>query len=251
MPIIASPFALYQHATTTKKLVKAALRKIGALGAGEEVPAAEFVDAIDELNRMLDSWNTERLVVNVLNKNEWTLPAATQSIEIGPGASLDQVRPNRIEDEQAFIRKTGDTIEYPLESWSRERYACIAEKNQTGRPQVVYYAPSFPLGVIHFYPVLDQSYDLILYTWNLLSQVSNVEQTLALPLAYADAIVNELAARLAPEYGKSTPPEIAIAAATSKANLKRINKPSAEVGVDEALLDTTSGRFDINTGGYN
>lgn len=248
MPILASPYALFQHATTTKKLVKAALRKIGALGAGEEVQAAEFEDAIGELNRMLDSWNTERLIVNVLNKNEWSLSTGSQDLEIGPGAVLNQVRPNRIEQSEVFIRKTGDTIEYPLEIWSRERWAGITNKTQIGRPWILYYEASFPLGIIHLWPKTDLGYDLILYTWNLLSQVSNVEQTLALPLAYADAIVNELAARLAPEYGKVTPPEIAIAATMSKANLKRINKPSVEIGVDDALLEGGGRLFDINTG---
>lgn len=251
MPIIASPFALFQHSTTTKKLVKAALRKIGALGVGEEVEAAEFVDAIDELNRMLDSWNTERLTVNVLGKTEWTLSAATENVEVGPGGSLDQVRPNRMEQGEAFIRQTGTTTEYELTVWSRERWAQISEKAETGRPRILYYEPSFPLGVIHLWPVTDQQYDLILYTWNLLSQVSNVEQALALPPAYSDAIVNELAARLAPEYGKQTPPEIAIAASQSKANLKRINQPSADARVDEAALGDARGtRFDINTGGF-
>ena len=249
MPILASPYALFQHSTTTKKLVKAALRKIGALGAGEEVAAAEFADAIDEMNRMLDSWNTERLVVNVINKNEWALSSGTSELTIGPGGNLDQIRPNVIERQGAFIRKAGDNNEYELEIYSQNSWASIVDKTLTGQPRLIYYEPSFPLGKLHFWPVLDQNYNLTLYTWNLLSQVSNVEQTLALPPAYSDAIVNELAARLAPEYGKATPPEIAIAASMSKANLKRINKVTPELRVDEALT-SGQGIYDINTGDY-
>jgi hypothetical protein len=250
MPIVSSPYALFQHATTSKAIVKAALRKIGAIDAGEKLSASELNGGIEELNRMLDCWNTEKLVVHVLNRTEWTLSAATESVEIGPGADLDTTRPQTIEQGDAWIRQTSDSEqrEYVLKVWPQNRWASINYKDQTGKPQVLYYEPSFPLGVIYLWPIPDEQYDLILYTWNLLGQVSNVEQAMALPPGYTDAIVNELAARLAPEYGVSVPPEVVAAAVTAKANIKRANIQEVETRVDDALI--TPRRWDIRTGEF-
>ena len=248
MPVIPSPDVIYQHATTTKTLVKAALRKLGAIASGEEMSANELQDALEEMNRMLDNWNTERLLVHVLTRNEWTLSSSVDQVEIGAGGSLDIVRPQRIEQGDAYI-KEGDQ-EYELEVWLRDKWARITDKTTTGRPTVLYYEASFPLGLIRLHPVTDTAnYTFILYIWTLLAQVSNVEQSLALPPGYADAITHELAIRLAPEYGKTVPPAVAIGAVSTKANVKRINSQTPILRVDNALLDR--GSYDIRTGGTN
>jgi hypothetical protein len=246
MPIIASPDVIYQHATTTKTLVKAALRKIGALSRDTELSGEELQDALEEMNRMLDNWNTERLLVHVLTRNVWTIASAVDQVEIGSGGSLDVVRPQRIEQGEAYISEDGQ--EYELSVWLQDRWARITDKSITGRPYILYYEPSFPLGLIRFYPKTDQSYDFILYIWQLLGQVSNVEQSLNLPPGYADAITHELAIRLAPEYGKSASRELGITAAQTKANIKRINNQPPILRVDSALIDR--GRYDITSGDY-
>ena len=245
MPIISSPWALYQHSTTKKKIIKAALRKIGALGAGEEPDAGMFQDALDELNRLLDSWNTERLTVNVINKNEWTISASVSFLTIGPNAQLDQIRPAQLEAGSVFL-KDGD-IEYEVCPYNQEQWAAIHDKTLTGRPTVFYYEQSFPLGRINFFPITDKQYNLILYTWNLLSQVSNIEQALALLPGYTKAIVLGLAIDLAPEYGKQAPGEVLAGFIEAKSNLKRINKVTPELRVDDALL-SDNGFYDITRG---
>ncbi len=234
MPIIPSPFASFQHSTSGATLTKAALRKLGASASGEEINGNELSDALEEINRMLDNWNTEELLVHVANRNAWTIAAATATLEIGPGGNLDQVRPQRIEQGQVWISEGG--LEYPIRVWLQERWSAITDKTITGRPSILYYEANHPLGKIYLWPVTDKGYDFIIYTWNLLAQISNINQTLAFPPGYADAIVNELAIRLAPEYGKTVPPAVAIAAVQSKANVKRINDLTPELRVDAALL---------------
>lgn len=246
MPVLDSPFAFFEHRTTAKALIKASLRKLGVIGVGENPEANEFTEALEEFNRMVDSWNTERLTVPVVNRSEYTIGSGVDFLEIGPSGNIDWERPLKLEPDDAYIRETGTTTEYPLKVWSRERWGSIPDKGQTGKPSVLYYEPQFPRGVIRLWPKTDKSYDLILYTWGLLAQISNVEQTLALRPAYADAMVHELAARLAPEYGKSVPPEVALGAAQGKANLKRINHPAADARVEDALLPSGGG-YDILT----
>lgn len=239
MPVIPSPSAVFKHITSGKALTKRALRKLGAIASGEELNGNELKDALEELNSMLDNWNTEELLVHVVNRNAFTIAAATATLEIGPGGNLDQVRPQRIEQGQAWISEDG--LEYPIEVWLQERWSGITDKTTTGRPSILYYEAKHPLGVINLWPVTDKNYDFIIYTWNLLAQISNINQTLSFPPGYADAIVYELAIRLAPEYGKPVPPAVAIAAVQSKANVKRINDLTPELRVDAALLKRGGG----------
>ncbi len=234
MPVLLSPYAIYQHNTTGKKLVKAALRKLGVIESGQELNGNELADALEEINRMLDNWNTEKLLVHVLNRGARTITAATSTLEIGPGGNLDQIRPQKIEPGQAFMKQ--GNIEYPVDVWLLNRWTSIRDKTITGRPYILYYEANHPLGKIFLYPVTDQSYGFILYSWNLLGQISNINQAMAFPPGYADAIMYELAIRLAPEYGKTVPAVVAVAAVQTKANVKRINMKTPELRVDPALV---------------
>ncbi|KKK90922.1 hypothetical protein LCGC14_2718160, partial [marine sediment metagenome] len=45
MPVLLSPYAIYQHNTTGAKLVKAALRKLGVIESGQELNGNELADA--------------------------------------------------------------------------------------------------------------------------------------------------------------------------------------------------------------
>ena len=47
--------------TTAGELINGALRLIGMLAEGETPSAATSQDALDAMNQMIDSWNTERL----------------------------------------------------------------------------------------------------------------------------------------------------------------------------------------------
>ena len=248
MPVIPSPSAVFKHTSSGKALTQAALRKLGAIASGEEINGNELNDALEEINRMLDNWNTEELLVHVANRTAFTIASAIASLEIGPGGNLDQVRPQRIEPGDVYISE--NNLEYPITVWQQERWAGISDKATTGRPRILYYEAKHPLGVINLWPVTDKSYDFIIYTWNLLAQITNIEQTLSFPPGFDDAIVYELAIRLAPEYGKPVPTEVAIAAVQTKANVKRINSLTPELRVDAALI-ARGGRYSIFTDSYN
>ena len=249
MPILLSPYAIYQHSTTGAKLVKAALRKLGVIESGEELKGNELADALEEMNRMLDNWNTEELLVHVVNRNAWTISAATSTLEIGPGGSLDQIRPQRIEPGQVFIKE--NEIEYPTTIWQLDRWTRIADKTTTGRPHIIYYEANHPLGKIYLWPVTDKNYDIVIYSWELLGQISNINQQMAFPPGYADAIMWELAKRLAPEYGKPVPSTVKDGAREGKANVKRINSQTPELRVDPALLERGAGRWNIKSYDWN
>lgn len=246
MPVIASPYELYQHSLPFTELAEEALTLIGALGAGEPISAEDLETCRRSLNRLLDAWNNERLLVHTVNREAWTIAAGTQDLEIGPSGSLDTVRPQIIEQDFAFI-KDGDS-EWRMEIFDADEWGAIRNKNVTGWPEVLYYEPSFPRGVIHLWPKTDKNYELVLYNWQLLAQVSQPTQRLALPPGYADALVNQLALRIVPKFNRSASAELVAMAIESKARVKSMNFRPIDVKADSALL--SPGVYDINTGDF-
>jgi hypothetical protein len=101
--------------TSGQKIIKRALRLIGALGVGKTLSAAEEQDSLEALNGMIDQWNTEKLALYTGAEYTLVLTPGTQTYSVGEvSADLTANRPKRIEDGQAFLRISG--FDYPLAS---------------------------------------------------------------------------------------------------------------------------------------
>lgn len=259
MPALASLNDIYRVRTSTQDIIKRALRLIGVLGVGEALPADQLKDSLEAFNDMVDSWNTETLIIYVLARNTFTLTSGTNPHEIGPGSAvINAPRPNRIEQGQAWL--TGGslgTTEHELRVLIREQWESLYDSALSGTPYYLYYEPKFQLANIWFDVKPDAAYTLILHLEQMLSQVflegaqggDGTTTELSLPPGYKDAIVHNLAIKLAPEYGKSAPVEVINSAVEGKASVKRLNmKPlylqiDPDLTVDRGYADITSGRI--------
>jgi len=251
VPALASLNDIYRVRVSATGLIKRALRLLGVIASGEELAAHELADGAEALNHMLDSWNTERLTIYALVRNTMTLTANQQSHTVGPAANLDIPRPQSIEQGTAFITSgTLGTSERELEIYNQHQWAAIPDKTTASIPSRLYYETAFPLGVVWLDPKPDAAYSLVLYTEQMLAQafLDSVNSDVALPPGYTEAIVHNLAVRLAPEFGKAAPAEVIEGAVTGKANLKRANQKPVYLGMDSAL--TGRGHWDITTGEF-
>jgi len=250
MPALQALNDIYRVRTSTQGIIKRALRLIGALGAGEPLPADQLEDAREALNDMLDSWNTEKLIIWVLARNTFTLTPGTNPHEIGPGSTvLNAPRPNRIEQSQAWLTGASLSTERELEVLTLKQWQSERLSDLSGIPSELYYEPLFPMGNIWFDVKPDAAYTLILYLEQMLHQVfaDGTTTELALPPGYREAIVHNLAIRLAPEFGKDAAPEVINTAVESKASIKRLNmKPILLDG--EPASATNAGLWDIRRG---
>lgn len=79
--------------TTALQLVTSALRKIGAVAAGEAPDANEQSDALAALNQLIESWNLQGLTLYRLENASYTLVPSQQTYTIGSGADFDGARP--------------------------------------------------------------------------------------------------------------------------------------------------------------
>ena len=75
-----------------------------------------------------------------------------------------------------------------------------------------------------------------------------LDTEIVMPAGYEDAMVYNLAVRLAPDYGKQVSADIAAMAMETKGNVKRSNHRSSYLEVDAALLPRT--RYNILTGEF-
>ena len=251
MPVLASLNDIYRVRTSAQDIIKEALELIGVLDPSEPLSAADLTSALRTFNFMLDSWNTEKLTIYALVRNSLTLTAGQQSHTVGPAGDLDIPRPQSIEQGQAFI--TGGTLgttEREIEIYNQHQWAAILDKSTSSIPSRLYYETAFPLGVIWLDPKPDVAYSLLLYTEQMLAQafMDSVNSDVALPPGYAEAIVHNLAIRLAPEFGKEPPAAVIEGAVTGKANIKRANQKPVYLSMDSAIVG--AGRWDITTGEF-
>lgn len=234
---------------TARDLITASLRILGSVAPGENVAASEAAEGLASLNRMIDSWSTEQLLIYARNRETpYVLTPGTATVTIGPTGNINVARPMWIES-VTLLDAVANT-EFPLQLLTQEEFASICLKSlQTQYPAFVYDDGGFPLRTLTLYPVPSAANKLILYTMRPLSRVATIQDTIDLPPGYEDALVHNLALRLAPEYGRMTSPELQTNAMETKAGIKRANHRTQLLRVDEAIQ--SRGHYNIYSGGYS
>ena len=234
---------------TALQMISRAMRQIQALGSGETPTAAEQDDGMTALNGMMDSWWNESLTVYQILEEVFTWAGNNQTRTIGSGGDFDTTRP--VAYEGAFQRL--QSIDYPINIINEQRYSEIPNKVNTSGNVARWLYPDMaePLTTLYLYPVPTDSVTLHLRTWKRLQTFAAATTALSLPPGYEDAIVFNLAMRLASEYGKgdAVPLELRRQANRAKRVLKQRNVRVPRAVVEPAFLRAGSGRrFDYRTG---
>lgn len=230
---------------TGRDVVSAALRKIGALAPGETLVASEASDGLSELNRMLATWSTDGLTIYAITEESpLTLTPGDSTVTLGASGDIT-TRPQKIE--KALIRD-GST-DYPVHILTLEEYARIADKTvQSTYPHSLYDDGGYPQRTIKLYPVPNAAHSLVLFTKRALTAIASLATEISFPPGYEDALVYNLAVRLAHEYGRPLDAVVLELASISYAGIKRSNHRPSYLQCDPAVA--VRGAFDINTGDY-
>lgn len=241
---------------TVQDVLNAALKRIGALAAGESPSAEESADAFACLNRMVDSWATERLTVYTVMRTTWTITANDGSYDVGATAGAGNV----IVARPVYVQRITviDTSQNPDQEidlgppLTDQEYAAIPAKALTAdRPSCAYYDPTYPLATITFCPVPTSStLQGVLYAAAPVSQFAAVATTVSLPPGYEKALVANLAIEIAPEYGRPVTVDLQRQADESKAAIKIANYRPLKMRCDEALVGSSGATWDLTTGTY-
>jgi hypothetical protein len=234
---------------TAGDIINGSLRLLGVLAEGE-VPSAETSqDALNAMNQMIDSWNTERLSVFSTQDQVFTWPAGQLSRTLGPTGDFVGNRPVLLDD-ATYFKDPGTGVSYGIKFINQQQYDGIAVKTVTSTyPQVIFVNNTFPDVDMFIYPRPTRDLEWHFISVEELTKPATLATTLAFPPGYLRAFRYNLACEMAPEFGIEPSPQVRRIAMSAKRNIKRINNPDDIMSMPYSLVATRQ-RFNVYAGNY-
>ena len=235
--------------TTAGDQINGALRLLGVLAEGETPSAATSQDALNALNQMIDSWNTERLAVFSTQDQVFSWLPGFISRTLGPTGDFVGNRPILLDD-STYFKDSASGISYGIKIINQQQYDGIAVKTVTSTyPQVIWINMTYPDVEMYVYPVPTKTLEWHFVSVEELTQPALLATALTFPPGYLRAFRYNLACEFAPEFGVEPSPTVSRIAMTSKRNLKRINNPDDIMSLPYSIVGTRQ-KFNIFAGNY-
>ena len=237
---------------TAQEIIQASMRKLGVYASGETPTTSELADGLSALQSMLRTWAGRRLVVFSSVKDTLTLVAGTSSYTWGSGGTLTTTRPYSVFG--AYVLDSSN-LSHPVEQITEGEYRKVRMKTTAGRPDNMFLHLLYPLSYIYLYPTPDAAETLYIDSMKSFTETSSfsaLSDVLQFPLNYEEPIIYNLAIRIAPEFGKAIPADVAALAAAGLREIMSLNSGMLYEPVDIAGSLPVRGRsgYNINTDGY-
>lgn len=231
------------------EIINGSLRLIGALAEGE-VPSAETsADALMAMNQMIDSWNTERLMIYNTIDQQFTWPSDQITQTLGPTGDFIGLRPVALDD-STYYRDASTGVSFGIKFINQQQYDGIAVKTVTSTyPQVMWINMEYPDIAMTIYPKPTRALEWHFISVQELTQPATLATELAFPPGYLRAFRYNLAREIAAEFGIEPPRTVSQIANVSKRNLKSQNNPGDIMSIPYAIMVSRQ-RFNIYAGNY-
>jgi hypothetical protein len=235
---------------TPLTLITQALKKAGVVGVGQTPEAEDTNDAFSDLNMMLGQWSRRRyLVFHLVDVAK--VSTGAMSYTVGPGGDFNVSRPDRVE--RAYVRSLQQAApnqpDYPLTVIpSMEDYTTIGLKSIVGFPQRVFLDTNYPLTTLYVWPIPTVGlYEIHLLLKADLPGFTTLTQDINLPPEYQEAILYNLAVRLAASYKMPVDP---VVVSIAKSSLNTIRNSNVQIPTLRLPDDLTRGSvYNIYTDG--
>lgn len=237
-------------AITIRDVIQEAFEQNGTYAPGEPMGAADALRGLSVLNQMMDSWSNENLTCFAILEQICTLVPGKYAYTIGPGGDVNGTRP------LSLITTSGSAYildpygnQYPVEVITQARWNQRGSRNTNSNfPDVIFYDPQYPLGILNFDPIPNISYDAHFDSYLQISQFADIDTNLVLPPGYQLAIRSNLTVKLHTFYPNGPlDPGVIAEAAESKATVKRTNIRLNVAAYDPELVARSKGRYSIFT----
>lgn len=240
--------------TVGSDILYPALRILRLVRAGQGPSPEVIAEALAALNAMIDSWNTENLMVRAILRTLFTLTAGDGEYTIGPGGQFVTAdRPSSIERASLVnLSDPSSPLEQPMNViLTPAKWQEIALKStQSSIPTDLYYdrGLSAGCGIVYLYPVPSTAHQLALYLESRLIQFQSEEDAFQMAPGYLRALQYNLAVELESRFDGAVLTQNAFNIATqSKASIKRKNYRPVMLKCDSALVPSRAG-YDWRTG---
>jgi hypothetical protein len=182
-------------------LLYAAFRIAGITDRPGRTPSTDQInDAIPTLNRMIGLWNIDRLIIFGAAIDAYTLVPGQKIYQIGPGAAdfPNAVRPTKISRANIIYNTVSPVVREPVRLLSDTEWAEVQLQDIPGTiPWALYLDDGVPFSTFYLYGQALAAYQLELYTWKQMSTFAAATDQAILPSGYEEAIVWNLAIRIA------------------------------------------------------
>jgi len=234
---------------TVQKLIEASLRKLGVIASGETPEVTILNDSLEMLQMMLRLWASKRILVYASTKESFSLVVGRASYTWGSGGNITTARPNSIIG--AYVRDT-DGNDSMIEIISEGQYRAKSDKSSTGTVESLFYHPLYPLGYLYLFPTSDTTDTMYVDSLKPFTETSSFDaltSTVAFPPNYEEALVYNLAVRLASDFGKTISQETALVASNSYDTLVTLNSGNQVEPISLSLpMGNATGSYDIAKG---
>jgi hypothetical protein len=205
-------------------------------GEGQSLPATDSANALNILNRLLESLNLRRLIPYYVQRETFSLVSGTQSYTIGTSGTFNTTRPNRI---LHMTLNSGDN-DYPMYQLDYAQWMDIFNKtNQSNIPRWFYYEKAYPLATINiYYEPSDSSSTITIASEKTFGDYA-LTDTVALPPGYERMIVYNVAKELLPKFPvQAQAPFILKEASSSIDDIERLNMENimTEMEIDYTMV---------------
>lgn len=236
-------------ADTARNLIQSSLRKMQVYAPGETMTDADAEEGLNVLNAMLDSWSNESLSCFAINEQNATLIVGQYQYTIGVGGTFNMQRPLRILESPGTCYVTdGNGERYPVAVIPQDQWNLIGQIQNVNSnlPNVIFYDPQYPLGIINVFPIPNMSYQLYWDSYLQLSDFSDLDAPVVFPPGYKKAIIDCMAKELWPYFLKGDPTKtIMEQAAISLGNIKRTNIRINIAEYDAEIVAKANGTYNI------
>lgn len=223
-------------------IVKKALGKINCYAAGDTLEAQDANDALVTLNVMLDSWNSEDLMIPGIEILNFSFIPSQQAYTLGPGGDWDHARPQTIEHLSLLgVQNPPQTVELPILMISDEEWADMPVKQvECNQPLYCYDDAGFPMRTLRFYGIPTVADQVAIYSWLPLAQFSSLQSVLTFQPAYYRAILYNLAVELSTDWNVEPTGIVVGMAVESKARVKASNITPIDMRCDDAVVGVSN-----------
>ena len=242
---------------TFREIVTDSMIELGVLQANETPSAEDAAWVLRKLVRLFDQWNAYRPAVFCENFTTFSFVPSQQAYTIGPsGADLTAtIRPVTLDGVNVILNNVSPVVRNPcnLRDWQWWQYNAV-QGVTSSFPTDVYYKPSYPLGVVTFWPVPTVAYGFELVTRTLVDESITLAGTFSMPQGYLDAAIFSLAESCIPSFGTvsgETAARISKAASEARAKVFANNDFSGRLATVDAGMPQSVGvrsTFNYRTG---
>lgn len=218
--------------TPVLELIRAAMNVNNILFDGEDPDANATRAGLFQLNSMLDSWSGEQIMVYSERNDVFTLVPGQATYTVGPAGNFVMPRPVEIIGVQ--IVSDGDS--YPIAVISNLEYQRIGDKQATADiPSSVGVLTSFPSVSLSFWPMPSVANQVRLVSRVQFTEFTSVTQIVSLPPGYQEAIIYNLAFRIATARQMPMADSAIQLAQSSLARIKRNNLVDYRLEIPDIL----------------